>query len=167
MLLAEHDVDPAVTPAQAYAEVTRQYARQMRAYARSIRAYNESVRLRTVRLARRTGQLWTPDRAPGPVGEPRRPNPVDTLVAMRSLPPSAPAPASTAPLTRRQFEVARLIARGLSNEQIAQELVLTPGTVGNHVGHILRRLGARNRAQVASWVTQVTARGGGDDSLAS
>jgi DNA-binding NarL/FixJ family response regulator len=57
------------------------------------------------------------------------------------------------PLTRRQLEISQLIARGMSNEQIARQLTLTPGTVGNHVGHILRRLGARNRAQVATWVT--------------
>jgi DNA-binding NarL/FixJ family response regulator len=63
--------------------------------------------------------------------------------------------------------VAKLIARGLSNEQIAEALVLTPGTVGNHVGHILRRLSARNRAQVASWVTQVAGQGGSGGELAS
>jgi DNA-binding CsgD family transcriptional regulator len=53
-------------------------------------------------------------------------------------------------LTPRQREVARLIADGLSNAEIAQQLVLTPGTVANHVEHILRRLGFRSRAQVAA-----------------
>jgi DNA-binding NarL/FixJ family response regulator len=81
--------------------------------------------------------------------------------------PVAPVPASMDSLTRRQFEVARLIARGLSNEEIAQDLVLTPGTAGNHVGHILRRLGARNRAQVATWVMQVASGGAAGGSLAS
>lgn len=58
------------------------------------------------------------------------------------------------PLTRRQREVAVLIARGLSNAQIAEELVVTPGTAANHVEHILRRLGCRSRAQVAAWAVQ-------------
>jgi DNA-binding NarL/FixJ family response regulator len=60
------------------------------------------------------------------------------------------------PLTARQLEIATLIARGLTNEQIADELVLTRGTVGNHIGHILRRLGAKNRAQVAAWMVRRT-----------
>jgi len=76
------------------------------------------------------------------------------FLAESTVPDSKP-PKTTAPLTRRQYEVARLIAEGLSNDEIAHRLVLTPGTVGNHIGHILRRLGARNRAQVAAWVTQV------------
>lgn len=60
-------------------------------------------------------------------------------------------------LTPRQREVARLIADGLSNAEIAQSLVLTPGTVANHVEHILRRLGFRSRSQVAA----LLARSGG------
>jgi DNA-binding NarL/FixJ family response regulator len=68
-------------------------------------------------------------------------------------PPAARCqPRQHAPLTARQTEIARLIAEGLTNGQIANRLVLTPGTVGNHVGHILRRLGASNRAQVAAWL---------------
>jgi DNA-binding NarL/FixJ family response regulator len=60
----------------------------------------------------------------------------------------------TSPLTRRQREVAVLIARGYSNKQIADELVLTTGTASNHVAQILRRLGCRSRAQVATWAVQ-------------
>ena len=47
-----------------------------------------------------------------------------------------------------------LIARGHSDAQIANELVLTSGTASNHVAHILRRLGCRSRAQVAAWAVQ-------------
>jgi DNA-binding CsgD family transcriptional regulator len=64
------------------------------------------------------------------------------------------AEAHASRLTRRQLEVARLIAGGRSNAQIAQELVLTPGTVANHIEHILRRLSVNNRAQVAAWVVE-------------
>jgi DNA-binding CsgD family transcriptional regulator len=53
-------------------------------------------------------------------------------------------------LTPRQREVATLIANGLTNMEIAERLVLTPGTVANHIEHILRRLGYRSRSQVAA-----------------
>lgn len=69
------------------------------------------------------------------------------------------------PLTARQQEVAALIARGYTNQQIAMELVLVPGTVANHVEHILRRLGADNRAQVAAWVARQGLLSDGDDAV--
>jgi two-component system, OmpR family, sensor kinase len=53
-------------------------------------------------------------------------------------------------LTPRQREVARLVASGLTNMEIAERLVLTPGTVANHLEGILRRLGFRSRTQVAA-----------------
>lgn len=69
-----------------------------------------------------------------------------------------PAPAHGLPglrsslLTQRQREVAILIARGLTNRQIAHQLTITEGTVGTHVEHILDKLGCQSRAQVAAWV---------------
>jgi DNA-binding CsgD family transcriptional regulator len=54
-------------------------------------------------------------------------------------------------LTPREREVAVLIARGLTNTQIAEALVITRGTAANHVAHILGRLGLRSRTQVAIW----------------
>jgi DNA-binding NarL/FixJ family response regulator len=54
-------------------------------------------------------------------------------------------------LTGRQREIARLVADGMTNKQIARQLVLTEGTVANHVRAILLRLGLRSRAQVAVW----------------
>jgi predicted ATPase/DNA-binding CsgD family transcriptional regulator len=55
-------------------------------------------------------------------------------------------------LTVREREVAALIARGLSNHQIADRLVISERTVANHVHSILGGLDFRNRAQVAAWV---------------
>jgi HD-GYP domain-containing protein (c-di-GMP phosphodiesterase class II) len=49
-------------------------------------------------------------------------------------------------LTAREVDVLRLLARGLSNKEIASRLVITPKTVGNHVEHIYAKIGASNRA---------------------
>ncbi len=57
-------------------------------------------------------------------------------------------------LTAREREVAMLIAHGLSNRQIAAELVIAERTVTNHVEHIFDKLGFRSRAQVATWITE-------------
>ncbi len=55
-------------------------------------------------------------------------------------------------LTRREREVAGLVARGLSNRQIAAAAHISERTAESHVQHILDKLGFANRAQVAAWV---------------
>jgi DNA-binding NarL/FixJ family response regulator len=54
------------------------------------------------------------------------------------------------PLTRREREVATLVARGLTNRQVATELVLSEHTVRQHVKNILKKLGVHSREQVAA-----------------
>jgi predicted ATPase/DNA-binding NarL/FixJ family response regulator len=66
--------------------------------------------------------------------------------------PPAPAVAEGAPLTSRELQVARLIAGGRSNKEIAAELVISQRTAENHVEHILTKLGFTSRVQVAAWV---------------
>jgi DNA-binding NarL/FixJ family response regulator len=65
------------------------------------------------------------------------------------------APADEPPnLTSREREVAILVARGLTNHQIAQELVLSEHTVITHVRNILKKLNLRSRTQLTLWVTE-------------
>ena len=59
------------------------------------------------------------------------------------------------PLTAREFEVARLIASGLTNAEIAGELAIAPKTASAHVEHILAKLGVARRAEIATWVATV------------
>jgi predicted ATPase/DNA-binding CsgD family transcriptional regulator len=60
--------------------------------------------------------------------------------------------AESAALGKRELEVARLVADGLSNKQIATRLFISDRTVATHVGNILNKLGFNSRAQVATWV---------------
>ena len=57
--------------------------------------------------------------------------------------------------------VARLVAAGNTNRQIAAELLLSPKTVSAHVEHILAKLGASRRTEIAAWVTGVARSAGG------
>jgi len=59
------------------------------------------------------------------------------------------------PLTAREYEVAMLVANGLTNREIAADLVLAPKTVSAHVEHILAKLGAARRTEIAAWATRV------------
>ncbi len=58
------------------------------------------------------------------------------------------------PLTRRELEVAVLVAEGLTNRRISTELSISERTVATHVGRILKKLGLRSRAQLATWTTE-------------
>jgi DNA-binding CsgD family transcriptional regulator len=62
-----------------------------------------------------------------------------------------------APLSAREWEVAKLVAHGAKNREIAERLVLAQRTINSHLERIYRRLEISNRAQLASWVTRRTA----------
>ncbi len=74
-----------------------------------------------------------------------------TLVPLAERPP---ADGRAESLTPREREVALLIARGLTNRRIAEELSLSERTVENHVHKILKKLGFSSRARIAAWVAQ-------------
>ena len=65
----------------------------------------------------------------------------------------APRPTMTV-LSVRERDVARLIAAGATNRSIAERLVIAPKTVSAHVEHILTKLGASRRAEIAAWVAR-------------
>jgi DNA-binding CsgD family transcriptional regulator len=71
----------------------------------------------------------------------------------RSLPQreSTTATRHQGSLSSREREVAALIARGLTNRQIAAALVIAERTASTHVVHILNKLGVHSRAQIAAW----------------
>jgi predicted ATPase/DNA-binding CsgD family transcriptional regulator len=75
----------------------------------------------------------------------------DRIAAALDMPtePAVPHPQHDPPLTKRENEIAQLIAEGLTNRQIAERLVIAQRTVDTHVAHILAKLGCSNRAQAA------------------
>ncbi len=66
--------------------------------------------------------------------------------------PASPVaePLDEEPLSEREFEVLRLVADGLSNRDIAQELVLATGTVKKHINNIFTKLNVSSRIQAVS-----------------
>lgn len=70
------------------------------------------------------------------------------------LPERTPVGESPAALTRREREVAVLIAKEMTNRQIAEELVISEHTATTHVRNILKKLGLRSRTQIGAWVAE-------------
>ncbi|WP_370869133.1 LuxR C-terminal-related transcriptional regulator [Streptomyces sp. CRCS-T-1] len=96
------------------------------------------------RAHRRGGGLGLAELVGQALQEPARPRPAAS---------PAPQDDTTVRLTRRESEVARLVAEGLANQQIADRLVIARRTAEGHVERILSKLGFSNRSQIAAWVT--------------
>ena len=73
---------------------------------------------------------------------------------MRELSQPVKLPPTTDPLTEREVEVLRLVAQGLSNDEIAERLVVSERTVRTHVSHILHKLHLANRTQMALYAVR-------------
>jgi non-specific serine/threonine protein kinase len=85
---------------------------------------------------------------------------VEYALSVKELSPPTVAPVRGQPsaepqhlLTPREEEIAVLVAQGMTNRSIAEELVVSERTVGTHVRRMLKKLDLRSRAQIAAWVT--------------
>lgn len=65
--------------------------------------------------------------------------------------PAAPRVPQTHPLTGREVDIVRLVARGLTNAEIGAELFISAGTAKTHIANVQAKLGARNRVGIAAW----------------
>ena len=76
-------------------------------------------------------------------------HPTIALKVIRELNRSSDLPLTEDPLTARESDILRLVAQGLTNQEIAEKLVISERTVGNHMGNILGKLHLANRTQAA------------------
>jgi DNA-binding NarL/FixJ family response regulator len=76
--------------------------------------------------------------------------------ALSSPAPSEKPPSSTIPagLSAREVEVLSLVARGMTNAQIAKELYISPRTVNAHLGSVYHKIGSSTRAEAARFATE-------------
>jgi DNA-binding NarL/FixJ family response regulator len=74
---------------------------------------------------------------------------------MREVRAPASPEALTEPLTEREADVLKLIARGMANKQIARELFVTTSTVKTHVNNLYRKLGVSSRTQAALYAARI------------
>lgn len=85
-------------------------------------------------------------------------SPQITVRLLRQLPPPTPSHPHPGPgpdaLTHRERDIARLVARGFTNQEIATGLVISPGTAKTHLANIQARLKLRNRVEIAAWAWQ-------------
>jgi predicted ATPase/DNA-binding CsgD family transcriptional regulator len=84
-------------------------------------------------------------------------SPAELLALAREMPGgprSGKAAGSAGGLSKRELEVARLVASGMTSRAIAERLFLSERTVESHLEHILTKLGFSSRAQVAGWVAE-------------
>jgi DNA-binding NarL/FixJ family response regulator len=109
---------------------------------------NWAMALQTYRTALTTYRRYLETRGERETG----PMPFADQVPLARASQPVPPPSLLEGLTPREREVVALVARGYSNQQIADALVLTRGTVANHVAHVLCKLDAANRTQVAARV---------------
>jgi pimeloyl-ACP methyl ester carboxylesterase/DNA-binding CsgD family transcriptional regulator len=117
--------------------------------ARDFPLTKETEAAHTARLAR--GQLYVVDGATGYGDAQQGARAIEAFVG--GLPPSAleGQGVAAAGLTAREVDVLRLIAAGRSNQQIADELVISLNTVQRHVGNILTKTGLMNRTEAAAY----------------
>lgn len=76
-------------------------------------------------------------------------HPTIALKMIQEIQQPSTLPPTAEPLTEREVEILKFIAQGLTNQEIAAQLVVSERTIGNHVGNILNKLHLANRTQAA------------------
>ncbi len=118
------------------------------AYARDLRAAQSGLSQEAFKSAWTDGRTLSLGQA------------IDEALAAAQRPP--PASESTAVMARRngaslsqrELEIAALVARGMTNRQIAQQLVISRRTADRHVSNILNKLGFATRSQISAWTSE-------------
>ena len=84
-------------------------------------------------------------------------SPSITVRLLQNLAPTRTSNASlpVKPLSERELEVVKAVARGRTNQEIAAELFISLSTVKSHVASVQMKLGARNRVEIASWAWEI------------
>jgi predicted ATPase/DNA-binding CsgD family transcriptional regulator len=115
-----------------------------RQYEQVLRRMQQQLSPETLEREQSVGRGWDADQA------------ADYALLLEAEPRARSAatggPASM--LTERERQVAVLVARGMTNQQIADTLLLARRTIGTHLEHIFAKLGVQARAEVAVWITQ-------------
>jgi DNA-binding CsgD family transcriptional regulator len=117
-------------------------------YERSMVASRAQLDGATWEAAWKQGRAMSTEEAVDHALSEQEPHPSSPLVP-EEVTPGEPTDA----LTRREQEIALLVARGLTNRQISKELAISERTAANPVAKILKKLGLRSRTQIASWAT--------------
>lgn len=81
-------------------------------------------------------------------------SPSITVRLLEHLSPPAAAVPAPAEISARELDVVKLVARGLTNAEIAAELVISVGTVKTHLASVQAKLDVRNRVEIAAWAWQ-------------
>jgi predicted ATPase/DNA-binding CsgD family transcriptional regulator len=118
----------------------------------TIEAFGPHIHRDSVESADKVAKALGPKRFAELSQQHRRLSKVEAIDLALGVSKSVEAQPAGSPLTKREREIAALIAQGLSNRAVAESLVISPRTVDGHVERILAKLDFTSRTQIASWV---------------
>ncbi len=121
-------------------------------YERSVATIRAQLGERTCTLAWIEGRSMTPEQAVATQGLATQPAP--TLKGQPSMIDAKPSPRYPAGLTAREVEVLRLVAHGLTDGQVAEQLVISPRTVNTHLTSIYNKLGVNSRTAATRFAVE-------------